>query len=175
MTMNRPKEHDYNQLINEIGEKNLQEKYTEILASANKFIEEAGYLKYVECNERILLSLLLDYYADLSRFRDFHGVEWVRTEKSFAYMIYWIVKRKPLQFQCYSEDEKDIFVNERFAVYLLLNECLLCGEKKFVGKECQQKLDDYINLLLYYFKYRECNPQALEMAITSFKMGTMVS
>lgn len=175
MTTIGRKENDYNQIINEIGEKNLQEKYTEVLASANKFIEEAGYLEHVECNERILLSLLLDYYADLSRFRDFHGVEWVRTEKSFAYLIYWIVKRKPLQFQHFSEDEKDIFVNERFAVYLLLNECLLCGERKFVGKENQEKLDDYIRLLFYYFKYRECNPQALEMAITSFKMGTLVS
>ena len=57
----------------------------------------------------------------------------------------------------------------------MLNECLLCGEKRFVGRENQSRLDEYINLLFYYFKYRECNPQVIELAIESFKMGTLVS
>ena len=35
-------------------------------------------------------------------------------------------------------------------------------------------LDEYIDLLLYYLKYRECNPQVLELMIESFKMGTLV-
>ena len=74
-----------------------------------------------------------------------------------------------------AEDEKDIYVNERFATFLMLNECLLCGEKRFVGSENQSRLDEYINLLFYYFKYRECNPQVVELAIESFKMGTLVS
>lgn len=46
--------------------------------------------------------------------------------------------------------------------------------KKFVSPENKQKLDEYIDLLLYYMKYRECNPQVLELAIESFKMGTLV-
>ncbi|MCM1498867.1 MAG: hypothetical protein NC124_10425 [Clostridium sp.] len=32
-------------------------------------------------------------------------------------------------------------------------------------------LDKYIDLLLYYFKYRELNPQVIELIIESFKMG----
>ena len=152
-------EYSYEDMIEKIGEDRLHEKYTEILASANHFIEEAGYESHVECNERILFSLILDYYADLFRLKDFHGIEWIRTEKSFAYLIAWIVRRKPL----------------RFATFLMLNECLLCGEKRFVGRENQSRLDEYINLLFYYFKYRECNPQVIELAIESFKMGTLVS
>ena len=49
------------------------------------------------------------------------------------------------------------------------------GSKKFVSQESKNKLDGYINLLLYYFKYRECNPQVVELAIESFKMGTYVT
>lgn len=167
-------EYSYVEMIENIGENKLQETFTEVLASANHFIEEAGYQDHVECNERILMSLLLDYFADLFRMKDFHGIQWVRTEKSFAYLISWIIRRKPLQFIHYTEEEKDIYVNERFAAFLMLNECLLCGERKFVGAENQANLDEYISLLFYYFKYRECSPQALELAIVSFKMGTLV-
>lgn len=84
------------------------------------------------------------------------------------------MKRKPLQIIHDTDEEKDIFVNERFAVFLILNECLLCGERRFVSVENRVKLDEYIDLLLYYLKYRECNPQVLELMIESFKMGTLV-
>ena len=57
----------------------------------------------------------------------------------------------------------------------MINECLLGGSKKFVSQESKNKLDEYINLLLYYFKYRECNPQVVELASESFKMGTYVT
>lgn len=164
----------YIEMLEKIGEDRLHEKFVETRASINHFIEEAGYLGTCECNDRILMNLLMDYFADIFRNKSFHGMEWVRTEKSFAYLIYWIVRRKPIQYICYSEEEKDIYVNERFAAFLMLNECMLCGEQKFVGAENQQKLDEYINLLFYYFKYRDCNPQAIELAILSFKMGTLI-
>lgn len=32
-----------------------------------KFIEDAGYSTIVQCNERILLQVLLDYYVDIFR------------------------------------------------------------------------------------------------------------
>ena len=67
-------EYSYEDMIEKIGKDRLHEKYTEVLASANHFIEEAGYQGNVECNERILFSLILDCYADLFRLKDFHGI-----------------------------------------------------------------------------------------------------
>lgn len=106
--------------------------------------------------------------------KEFHKIKNVRTEKIFAYLIAWILRRKPLQFIHYTEIEKDIYVNERFAVYILINECIPFESGKYVAPEDENKLDAYIDLLLYYFKYRECNPQAIELAIESFKMGILV-
>ncbi len=54
-------------------------------------------------------------------------------------------------------------------------ECLLCGERKFVRREDMKKLDDYMEMVLYYFKYRECNPQVVELMIESFKMGSLTT
>lgn len=168
------KELNYREMVEHIGEEKFEERLEELIKSADEYIREAGYQGHVECNRRIMLNVLLDYFADIFRLKEFHDIEKVRTEKIFAYTVAWIVKRKPLQFVCDTDEERDMFVNERFAAYLLLNECLLGGEKKFVSKENKNKLDEYIGLLLYYLKYRECNPQVLELAIESFKMGTLV-
>lgn len=165
---------DYNYILERVGPKKFRERLDEMMDSAERYIQEAGYAEHVVCNERIMLNVLLDYFADIFRLKDFHGIENTRTEKIFAYTAAWIVKRKPLQFIHDTDEEKDIFVNERFAVFLILNECLLCGERKFVSAENRVKLDEYIDLLLYYLKYRECNPQVLELMIESFKMGTLV-
>ena len=165
---------DYNYILERVGPKKFRERLDEMIDSAERYIQEAGYGEHVVCNERIMLNVLLDYFADIFRLKDFHGIENTRTEKIFAYTAAWIVKRKPLQFIYDTDEEKDIFVNERFAVFLILNECLLCGERKFVSVENRVKLDEYIDLLLYYLKYRECNPQVLELMIESFKMGTLV-
>lgn len=168
------REKNYKELIKRVGEEKFEERLKELIASANNFICEAGYENNVECNERIMLCALLDYYADIFRLKDFHNIENVRTEKIIAYTVAWVVRRKPLQYIRNTDEEKDVFVNERFAAYLLLNECLLAGEKKFISQKNRDKFDEYLELLLYYFKYRECNPQVFELAIESFKMGMLV-
>ena len=120
------------------------------------------------------MQVILDYFMDVMRLKEFHSIERIRTEKLFAYTISWIVKRKPIQFREYSDRERDIFVNERFAAYLLINECLMCGSKHFVKEAYAEKLVEYTEMLLYYFKYRQCDPKTLELLIKSFKMGGLV-
>lgn len=165
---------NYNELFTGEEIKKIGERLHELTKTAEEFIYTAGYEGLVECNERIMLNVLLDYYADIKRLKDFHGIEFVRTEKITAYTVSWIVHRKPLQFIKYPEIEKDIFVNERFAAYLLLNECIWSNEDEYISSENLPKLEEYTNLLLYYLKYRECNPQVLEIAIESFKLGKLV-
>ncbi len=165
---------DYKDLLSMIDTRDFKTRYSQLKQTAEEFIKNAGFVNTVYCNERILAQVLLDYYTDIMRLKEFHDIKRVRTEKIFAYTIAWIVRRKPLQYVKDDDiQERDIFVNERFAAYLLINECLCCGEKQ-VSYEHKNDLDEYIDLLLYYFKYRECNPKVLELAIASFKMGTYV-
>ena len=51
------------------------------IKSAENFIRNAGYEKDVQCNERIMLSVVLDYLADIERLKELHGIEHVRNEK----------------------------------------------------------------------------------------------
>ena len=151
---------NYRELIDEVGVDKFRERFEELQKTAMEFIEMAGFSETAYCNERILMQVILDYFMDVMRLKEFHSIERIRTEKLFAYTISWIVRRKPIQFRDYSEEERDIFINERFAAYLLINECL--------------KLVEYTEMLLYYFKYRQCDPKTLELLIESFKMGGLV-
>ena len=174
MKEHKERHFDYKDFV--AGEKRgkFENRLKELVNLANSFIADSGYDEYVECNERIMMNVLIDYYSDIYRLKEFHDIELVRTEKIIAYTVAWIIKRKPLQFVKYPFNEQDIFVNERFAAYLMLNECLFDDDSKYIPGKYKDKLDEYVNLILYYFKYRECNPKVIELAIESFKMGMLV-
>lgn len=164
---------DYRELLCKVGEHKFKQRLEDLITTINDFLREAGFPESVECNERILYHVLLDYYADIERLKDFHGIDYTKSDKINAYLIYWIVKRKPIQFAEYSDKEKDIFVNERFACYLLVNECLLLPKNANtkLSKDNLKKFDNYIEYLLYYFKYRTVSAQVIELLIESFKIG----
>ena len=106
---------NYRELIDEVGVDKFRERFEELQKTAMEFIEIGGFSDVAYCNERILMQVILDYCMDVMRLKEFHSIERIRTEKLFAYTISWIVKRKPIQFREYSDRERDIFVNERFA------------------------------------------------------------
>lgn len=165
---------DYTELIANVGKENFESRFHELLDSINKFLSEAKYPDTVICNERILYHVLLDYFSDIARLKEFHKIKHAKSDKVIAYTIYWIVRRKPIQLTEFSDSEYDIFVNERYACNLLLAECLLENDTNITKNDVLEQFDKYIDLLLYYFKYRALNPQVIELLIESFKMGNRI-
>ncbi len=165
------KKDTYESLIETVGEKTINEFMGFLQEQCEQFLREASYEGSVVCNDRILFHALLDYYSDIERLKQFHHIQNIRTNKVFAYVAYWILRRKPLQFVAEDIAETDIFVNERFVMFLVINECLLEGVNYALSMDGQKKFDEYVDFLFYYFKYRECSPQALELLIETFKIG----
>jgi len=161
---------DYSDLLSGTKLKDYKARFEQLKRTADEFIVKSNFQDTVYCNIRILAQVLLDYLADIERLKEFHKIKKVRSEKIYAYLIAWIVRRKPLQYKADSEVERDIFVNERFATYLMLGEALCCG-KDLIDEKHLDEYSEYIKLLLYYFKYRMCDPQVVELAISSFKIG----
>lgn len=163
---------DYKKLLEQVGAENFKNRVNYLNESINRFLEEGDYPETVVCSERILEHVVLDYFSDIVRLKDFHGIEHTKTDKVVAYTVYWLLRRKPIQITQFSEKDRDIFINERFACNLLLAECLMSEDSNVVlEKENEQKLEDYIDLVLYYFKYRQLNAQVIELLIESFKIG----
>ena len=70
---------NYRELIDEVGVDKL-ERFEELQKTAMEFIEMAGFSETSYCNERILMQVILDYFMDVMRLKEFHSIERIRTE-----------------------------------------------------------------------------------------------
>ena len=72
---------NYRELIDEVGVDKFRERFEELQKTAMEFIEMAGFSETSYCNERILMQVILDYFMDVMRLKEFHSIERIRTEK----------------------------------------------------------------------------------------------
>lgn len=169
--------YSYHELLEIFTEDKIKERFFFVKNKANAFLEAAGYSDSVQCNDRILMHVIVDYFSDIVRLKNFHDIEHTNKDKITAYLLHWILRRKPLQFiDLDIENEKDIFVNERFALSILINECIFADFEEDIpvlSEDDMKKFDTYIELVQYYFQYRECNAQVIELVIASFRIGRL--
>ena len=93
--------------------------------------------------------------------------------KFIAYTASWCLKRKPFQLieGC---DEKYIYVNERFALTILLQASGCYDENFDYSAEDQQELINTIKQMIYHLKYRNTNPQTLELLLIGMNAGKKI-
>lgn len=145
----------------------FKRRYTAIHADMVKYIKESGYEGKVVVNELALGYTLLDYFEDIRRLKDFHHIPHINSIKLVAYMAYWLLRRKPMQVV---ENKKELlYVNERFAMAYVLE--FLNNDHTHILERENEGLKAFTESLLYYFKYRQLNAQAIEMIILAFFAG----
>ena len=66
---------NYRELIDEVGVDKFRERFEELQKTAMEFIEMAGFSETAYCNERILMQVILDYFMDVMRLKEFHSIE----------------------------------------------------------------------------------------------------
>ena len=116
--------------------------------------------------------MLFDLLHDLKRLSCFHEIKRPNFLKIIAYTASWWIRRKPYQI---IEDDNDlIFINEQFALSLIFFATKLKNKKNQIIKENAQKLKDGVNKIFYHLKYRNTNPQTLELFIIGTELGSMV-
>lgn len=108
---------NYRELIDEVGVDKFRERFEELQKTAMEFIEMAGFSETAYCNERILMQVILDYFMDVMRLKEFHSIERIRTEKLFAYTISWIVRRKPFSFGIIPK-KREIFLSMNVLLHI---------------------------------------------------------
>jgi len=162
---------DYLYLLKEFGEDVLEDRFAYVYSKMEDFINDSNLSDKLIINEEILGNALVDYFADIQRLKEFHGIEYTQKEKCIAYLTYWLLYRKPIQTITPIITPRENFVNEKF-VYV----CLLMA---FLNETCniaansglQEYVQDFGNTCLYYLKYRRYSPQAIELMLYSFKAG----
>lgn len=157
----------YSELIDNIGIERIEGRHQAIKEAYAEFV------KQIECeekdfflNERILMHAILDYFTDITRLKKFHDIKLINEDKIISYESSWLIRRKPIQIL--SNKESHVYVNEKFVLAILVTHLT---KGTITTLENHKILDNFCDILLYYLKFRNCDPKILEIMICAFKAG----
>ena len=81
-------------------------RYKALLDRIQSAIEGMELQDEVHVNEDLLGEVVIDYFEDIDRLKEFEEIDRTKTSKICAYETYWLVKRKPIQAIESSNDKK---------------------------------------------------------------------
>lgn len=140
---------------------------------AEEFYKDNELEGNVYFNDNIFEYCLIDILVDIARLKYFHDISRVNYVKFIAYTASWFLKRKPFQLVEGCE-EKYLYVNERFALSLLLQASGCYDENVNYYEEDQKELVEAIGQMFYHLKYRNTNPQTLELFLIGMETGKKI-
>jgi hypothetical protein len=168
----------YTEAIEAFTPQKIKDRYARLFASAQEFIKEMGYTDHVVCNETMLMLAVLECYSDLLRLKKFHEIENTNDIKILAYETSWLLRRKPLQIKPQEEskdgnigDQKYEFCNEQFAFSQITFWFEKDNGEKGIKALAHRDLKFFSDTLFYHLKYRNYDPQTLELMLVSFMAG----
>ncbi len=171
MATNRNK-YDYNELIKDFGEKKITERYSTLYSYMESFIERSGYKENVVIANSVLNQVVIDYFSDIHRMKNFHDIHRTNFLKIRAYSAYWILRRKPLQI--IKDNDEDIelaFVNENFVSAYLITYMCKKNTDAVILPDDREMYEEFLNNLQYYLRYRVVTPQMIETMMESYRAG----
>lgn len=149
----------------------FKKRYASLYEQMQNYINASGFSDKVTIDEIILGCMLVDYFADIERLKEFHKVDHINSIKLTAYTVYWFLRRKPIQILSNDKNLQDLqYINERFALAFVLG-FLSCNDKQHLAVRTNTGIKAFRELLFYFFKFRQYNAQNIELMIVAFFAG----
>ncbi len=165
---------NYDELISVVGEDVIESRIRQISQEMIAFLDMNNLEETAYIHHMALTHAVMDYFSDIQRLKDYQKIEHVNEIKIKAYETFWLLKRKPLQLRGQIEDDRLLYVNEKFLLTRLASFMLeddinmpIVGEKSVAYK-------NFLNTLYYYLKFRRCDAQSIELMLLAFKAGKIV-
>lgn len=156
---------DYDIILKYYTIEEVKERFGIWYSDAKRFIDKKGLSGQAVINTKRLGYAICDYFIDIIRMKEFHGIDHANLNKVYAYSCYWFVRRQPIQLVG-DVGNDDLYINELFAVNNLIAK--LRRHSSNVEIINKQSLLELGKLLLYNFKFRIFTAQSLETTICSF-------
>lgn len=121
-----------------------------------------------------LAHAVMDYFSDIQRLKDYQKIEHINEIKIKAYETFWLLKRKPIQLKEQLEDDRLLYVNEKFLMTRLTSFMLGDEINRPIVGEKGVSFKNFLNTLYYYLKFRRCDAQSIELMLLAFQAGRLV-
>lgn len=165
---------NYDELVAKVKPEVIESRIEQISQEMIDFLKNYGLEEAAYIHEMALTHAIMDYFSDIQRLKDYQKIEHVNEIKIKAYETFWLLKRKPIQLKMQLEDDRILYVNEKFLLTRLTSFMLgeeiyrpIVGEKSIAFK-------NYLDTLYYYLKFRRCDAQSIELMLLAFKAGQSV-
>lgn len=143
-------------------------RFKTLLSNTIAILKKRNITDKVRIDLESFKMMILDYFTDIARLKDFQDIEHTNVQKIYGYQLYWFLRRHPIQI--IQEFPKNFDINEKVAIALFLPRILKeagIDQNKPSGTAAK----NFINLLFYNMKYRTYTPQSLELMIEAFLVG----
>jgi hypothetical protein len=162
---------DYSYLLEKFSHGQIFDRNERLKQNAIDFINSCGLEGKARVSFILIDQLVMDYFADISRLKDFHNIEKANPTKVAGYLTYWTLKRKPIQLIVEPDDDlikqypNINFLNEFYSLEVLLSSAFNKNVYKLMDSEQTREWNIVLENLIYTFKYRIVTPQLLELFV----------
>jgi hypothetical protein len=161
---------DYRYILDNFGKDVIEGRTNWLKELMDAYIKQEGIGEFVYISETIFFHVILDYFADIDRLKEFHNIDRTNVIKIYSYLVYWILRRKPIQI-IQNASEEYAFVNEQFCTELLRGFLFDNPANIPIRQESQESINDFINTMSYFFKYRDYSAKSIELTLIAFNAG----
>lgn len=161
----------YKYLVKKFTAEKIKSRCEWIYNLMNDFIEAMNYENMVSVSEDVLRHVIVDYFVDIDRLKEFQEIEKVHLSKIYSYLAYWILRHKPMQILKERDVEELVFVNERFVAYMIRSYLFNNPANVPILDNQKEDVDNFIDTMLYYFQYRDYSAKNIEIMLLAFQAG----
>lgn len=161
----------YSEIVDYFGEGKVADRYRFLYDKIKEYIRERNQEGKLIIQEGILQQMVMDYFADIYRLKEFHKIDKADIKKILAYEAYWILRRKPIQIAPGITDSRLVFANEGFVTVFLAHELLYPEEAEPLSPEEEENFLEFLRHLNYHLKYRSIDKQSLEVVLYAYETG----
>lgn len=165
---------DYDEMLGAFGEEVISGRIEQIYEEMEEFLRRYELQEVAYIHRMSLYHAVMDYFSDIKRLKDYQPIERVNDIKIKAYETFWLLKRKPLQLKGQSEDDKLMYINEKFLLSRLASFMLRENPTEPLVGNKGKAFKNYLDTLYYYLKFRRCDPQSIELALLGFEAGRLI-
>ncbi len=150
----------------------MTERFQNLLEQIQEVLVKMGVIDKVSINTDLLGRVVIDYFEDIDRLKEFQGIERANVDKIYSYETFWLLRRHPIQILDSSIGEQFWYINEKVCIAIMIPKML--EEMGVIMTDKNPRFESFLDLMYYNFKYRIFTQQSLEFMVEAFFCGYSV-